>query len=134
MTRRSTTVSALAAMGLLALCLTGCTSTTGCFPASLSVTPTTASAGGVVMLSSPTAECPIGYATGHTYSVTLTNRGATGQPIIAAVARNGAFSIEVPIPADFPHGTAYIIVTRSPYDNCEDGASCAGYSVSLTVK
>lgn len=134
MTRRSSTVSALAAMGLLALCLTGCTTPSGCLPATLSVAPTTASAGGSVTLSSPAAKCSLDYTSGHTYSIILTNKGVAGKPVTATVARDGAFSTEIPIPADFPHGTAYLIVTGSPHDNCENGQSCAGYSTTIIVK
>ena len=134
MTRRSSAFSALAAMGLLALCFAGCTTLSRCLPAALSVSQTTASAGSSVTLSSGAANCSLDYTSGHTYSIILTNKGVAGKPVTATVARDGAFSTEIPIPADFSHGTAYLIVTGSPYDDCENGQSCAGYSTTIIVE
>ena len=120
--------------GLTRTSLTGCTTPSRCLPATLSASPTTASAGSSVTLSSAAAKCSLGYTSGHTYSITLTNKGVAGKPVTATVARDGAFSTEIPIPADFSHGTAYLIVTGSPYDNCENGQSCAGYSTTIIVE
>lgn len=134
MFRKSIAIGAVMAFSLLAVGLAGCATAPHCFPAALSVSPSSAAAGSSVTVSSPAASCALNYQDGHTYSVTLSSQKVTSQPVIAPVAPNGRFSEKVPIPADFPSGTAYLLVAGSTYDDCEDGGSCAGYSVAITVK
>ena len=134
MFRRSIAIGAIVVLSLLTAGLSGCATAPRCFPAVLSVSPSSAAAGSSVILSSPAANCALNYWDGHTYSVTLSAQKVTSQPVVASVARDGRFSKKIPIPADFPSETAYLIVTGSPYDECEDGASCAGYSATVTVK
>ncbi|WP_269048296.1 hypothetical protein [Paenarthrobacter sp. Z7-10] len=85
-------------------------------------------------LSSDAAACALGYPAGHAYTISLSNDGVTAPPVTAGVDPDGLFSAKIPISAEFPPGTAYLIVTGSPYDNCEDGASCAGYWATIMVK
>jgi hypothetical protein len=136
MSRRSTAVSAIAVLGLLTVCLTGCASVSPprCLPAALNVSLTSVTAGGSVTVSSPAADCALGYQEGHTYSIRLSSQAVIARLFTASVGGDGSFSKVIPIPANFPRGTAYILVTGSPYDNCEDGGSCAGYSTSITVE
>lgn len=50
------------------------------------------------------------------------------------VNTDGSFTAVVTIPPTTSPGESYVIVTGSPYDApCEDGGSCAGYDVALTV-
>jgi hypothetical protein len=141
---RRSAASALAAA--LALGLAGCgpvrLGPPPCLPAPLQVTPSTASAGGTVTVSSPAADCDLGYAARHTYAVTLSAQGVPGAPgtrtppVEVEVAADGSFSVALAIPDDFPRGDAFVVVTGSPYDECgHDGTgSCAGYTAPIPVR
>ena len=49
------------------------------------------------------------------------------------VARDGSFSTTVTVPRDASPGEAAIVASGSPYDDCPDDASCAGYSVDVLL-
>ncbi|ERK71402.1 hypothetical protein [Leifsonia aquatica] len=131
----------------LALTLAGCGSSARlgidrCLPAPLEVTPPGPDAGTTVTVSSPAAECDLGYSAGHTYSVTLVAEGVPGtpgtrtSPVEVEVAADGSFSVPLAIPDDFPRGDASVVVSGSPYDECgKDGTgSCAGYTAAVHVR
>lgn len=131
----------------LALGLAGCGSSVRlgpppCLPAPLEVAPPRPDAGTTVTVSSPAAECDLGYSAGHTYSVTLVAEGVPGtpgtrtSPVEVEVAADGSFSVPLPIPDGFPRGDASVVVTGSPYDECgKDGTgSCAGYTAAVRVR
>jgi hypothetical protein len=142
---RRIVVAGLAAA--LALTLAGCGSSARlridrCLPAPLEVTPPGPDAGTTVTISSPPADCDLGYSDGHTYSVTLMAPGAPGTPgtrtppVEVEVAADGSFSVPLAIPDDFPRGDASVVVSGSPYDECgKDGTgSCAGYTAAVRVR
>ncbi|WP_313539679.1 hypothetical protein [Leifsonia aquatica] len=110
--------------------------------APLEVPPPGPDAGTTVTISSPAAECDLGYSAGHTYSVTLVAEGVPGapgtrtSPVEVEVAADGSFSVPLAIPDDFPRGDASVVVSGSPYDECgTDGTgSCAGYTAAVRVR
>ncbi|WP_431220912.1 hypothetical protein [Leifsonia xyli] len=106
-----------------------------CFPAQLEAAPAVAHPGQDVTLSSGAADCDLGYDPGHTYAVTLQHRETRTAPMRVVVATDGSFRVTVAVPATFPRGQAVVIVTGSPYDECDDtpSASCVGYSIPLAV-
>lgn len=104
-----------------------------CFPAPLRVDPPGAQPGSAVTVESGAAACSLGYPPGHRYTITLQHRDVVAPPLRVAVAPDGRFRATIDIPATFPSGDAVIRVTGSPYDDCDDTASCVGYSVPLTI-
>ena len=106
-----------------------------CGPAALHVTPDRAAPGASVTVSSPAAACDLGLGEGATYVVTLhSDTGRRGRPVEAPVSPEGAFSVEVPVPAGFPTGPASVLVTGSPLDSCGEGASCAAYTAAMEIE
>lgn len=130
----------LAAAGLAlsltaaSLMVTGCAPAARCFPEPLKATPASVAAGGAVTISSAAARCDLGYPDGHTYSIVLWHRGIHSESSSVRVAPDGAFGTELTVPADFPHGEAFVVVSGSTYDDCADTGSCAGYSTTITVE
>lgn len=116
--------------------LAGCTVTpTVCMPAELSASPHDVDRGGIVTLSSPKSSCDVNYEAGKTYSITIMAKDVQSPAVDVPVAKDGSFSDRIVVPADFPVGTAYIIVTGSPLDHCDDvGGSCAGYAAEIAVR
>lgn len=135
MIRRLTAASLALAVAALSLTLTGCSGASSrCFPEPLKATQTSTSAGGSVTVSSAAASCDLGYSADHTYSLILANKGVISKAVRALVGKDGSFSAELMVPADFPQGETYVLVKGSTYDNCKDTGSCVGYAVSITVK
>ncbi|MFF2050490.1 hypothetical protein ACFVU2_02715 [Leifsonia sp. NPDC058194] len=125
----------------IALALAGCGSAVRigpppCLPAPLVVAPAEVQPGGSLTVSSPPADCDLAYADGHTYRITVGVRETRTSEVEVQVARDGSFSIPIPIPADLPRGEAVVSVTGSPMDDCgKDGTgSCAGYAAYITVR
>ena len=123
-----------------ALVASGCEQEQACMPEPLHVDPSRAPVGSSVVVSSPAATCDLGYAAGTQYTLAL----LSVQPVsedppetVVEVGSDGAFSVRVPIPAEFPLGPASITVRGSGFDRCAEGhppgASCVGYQVALTV-
>ncbi|GAA3868700.1 hypothetical protein GCM10022381_10050 [Leifsonia kafniensis] len=103
-------------------------------PAELTASPHDVERGGVVTLSSPKSRCDVHYEVGKTYSVSIMAKDVQSPAVDVSVATDGSFSEQIAVPSDFPIGTAYIIVTGSPADHCDDGGgSCAGYAAEVTV-
>ncbi|MFF9564731.1 hypothetical protein ACF1AJ_15405 [Leifsonia sp. NPDC014704] len=102
----------------------------------MTVDPAIVAPGGVVTVSAGPPECDLNYEPGHQYTIRLRTVGVSSPPIAADVDRDGRFSTALPIPADFPVGSAIIEVTGSPYDECGKNGygSCAGYWVSVEVE
>lgn len=124
-----------AAFGILSFGLVGCVSSSPqCLPAPLTASPITASQGGAIVVSSAQSSCRLEYEIGHTYLISLSANDTTAGPVTATVNSDGSFTQKISIPAAFPKGTAYVIVTGSTFDNCESGGSCAGYSTTITVE
>ena len=106
-----------------------------CLPARLQVSPPTVARGESITVSSPAADCSLGYGRGHTYRVRLIHPGQPGPPVTTAVAEDGSFRMTLTVPPTFPSGPATVAVTGSPMDDCDDGGgSCAGYAAYLTVE
>lgn len=106
-----------------------------CLPARLQVSPQTVAPGESITVSSPAADCALGYGRGHTYRVRLIHPGQPGPPVTTAVAEDGSFRLTLTVPPTFPTGPAVVDVKGSPMDHCDDtGASCAGYAAYLTVE
>lgn len=105
-----------------------------CFPAPVRVEPATAHPGSALTVNSDAADCDLGYARGHTYSVVVRHRDTVTDPVRTEVRTDGVFRTTIDLPADFPAGDAVVIVTGSPYDDCDDTGSCVGYSALLTVE
>jgi hypothetical protein len=106
-----------------------------CLPSPLHVKPTHMNAGGTVILSSTPFTCARTYPRGKTYTVTLRQVGRAAPLNLGAVRvkRDGVFAATVRIPARASPGESYIAAAGSPFDQCRDTASCAGYDVRLTV-
>jgi len=132
----------LLASGLLtAAFLTGCGqgplfTTLQCLPAPLSADPGKVAVGAPVTVTSGPFECGGSYPEGKRYRLLLLLLGRT-QPIelgTAPVAVDGSFRATVVIPSGASPGDADVEVLGSPFDDCaDDGASCAGYGVALTL-
>lgn len=106
-----------------------------CLPARLQVSPQTVAPGESITVSSPAADCSLGYGRGHAYRVRLSHPGQPGPPVTTAVAEDGSFRMTLTVPATFPSGPAIVSVTGSPMDDCDDGGgSCAGYAANFTVE
>lgn len=132
--RRLAAVAAAAAFGLFPLLLAGCASGPQCLPASLHVNPSTVAAGQTVTLSAPAATCDLGYAPGHSYSLSIQTHGTVLKLPDVAVRTDGSFSAVITVPVTAPKGAAEVVVTGSPFDNCDDTGSCAGYGIPLTIQ
>lgn len=105
-----------------------------CLPARLVVEPHTAAPGGSVTVSSPAADCDLGYPPGHTYDVILRHREVATAPQRVRVDADGRFAAAIAVPASFPLGYAVVSVTGSPFDDCDDRGSCVGYAAELVVE
>lgn len=105
-----------------------------CLPAPLHLEPGVAHPGDEVVLSSDAATCHLTYPPAHTYQVVLQHRDVRTVPQRVEVAADGRFEARITVPASFPRGDAVISVTGSPYDECDDHASCAGYWKQLVVE
>ena len=131
----------LLASGLLtAAFLTGCGqgplfTTLQCLPAPLSADPGKVAVGAPVTVTSGPFECGGSYPEGKRYRLLLLLLGRT-QPIelgTAPVAVDGSFRATVVIPSGASPGDADVEVLGSPFDDCADDGSCAGYGVALTL-
>jgi ABC-type sulfate transport system permease component len=73
--------------------------------------------------------------TPSTYSTEITSGYVTWDLENVDVARDGAFTAMVDIPANVPPGPATLTLRGSVYDDCviRDGAACVTYSVGLTI-
>lgn len=128
------TASAVALGVACAGLVSGCARGSPCLPQPLVVSPTTVSAGSGVTVSSPPAECDLGYGTSTTYNLSLLGDGAAAvDQGTVVVARDGSFVADMDIPPDFPPGPTTILVTGSAFDACHDEGSCAAYVEQLTV-
>jgi hypothetical protein len=106
-----------------------------CLPARLQASPQSVAPGETLTVTSPAADCALGYGRGHTYTVTLVHRDLHEAPMRTAVAQDGSFRLTLAVPTDFPSGPAAVIVHGSPMDDCDDtGSSCAGYAAYVTVR
>ncbi|WP_158863607.1 hypothetical protein [Leifsonia sp. AG29] len=105
-----------------------------CLPAPLHLGPGVAHPGDEVVLSSDAAACHLAYPPAHTYQVVLQHRDVRTVPQRVEVAADGRFEAHITVPASFPTGDAVISVTGSPFDECDDDASCAGYWKQLVVE
>ena len=124
--------------------LTGCSSPTRCLPQPLTASATVVERGSTVKVSSPKASCDLGYKAGHTYAITIASEGSQSSgkptpgpqttPATVTVNVDGSFATTVPVPVNFPIGPAFIVVTGSRLDRCEDTGSCAGYAIGISVK
>jgi len=124
-----------------ALATAGCSSSgfpppASCLPARMHADPAAVAPGGVVTVSAGSPDCDLDYEPGHRYTIRLRAVRVSSPPITVAVDRDGRFSAEVPVPADFPRGSASVDVTGSPYDECgkNGSGSCAGYRVAVEVR
>jgi len=105
-----------------------------CLPAPVQASPQTVAPGGTLSVSSPAADCSLGYGRGHAYTVTLLHREQSTPPVRAAVAEDGSFRTTLTVPATFPLGAAVVVVRGSPMDDCEDTGSCVGYTAPVIVR
>ncbi|MGZ4669037.1 MAG: hypothetical protein ACXVX3_10990 [Blastococcus sp.] len=107
-----------------------------CLPAPLSADPGKVTVGAAVTVTSGPFECDGSYPEGHRYRLQLLLVGRA-QPIelgTAPVAVDGSFRATVVVPSGASPGDAYVNVLGSPFDDCaDDGGSCAGYSVGITL-
>ena len=104
-------------------------------PARLHVSPQTVAPGESITVSSPAADCSLGYKRGHIYRVRLIHPGQPGPSLRTAVAEDGSFRVTLTVPPAFPSGPATVSVRGSPMDDCDDGgASCAGYAAYFAVE
>jgi hypothetical protein len=133
--------AAAAAAAALLLCLTGCApgvtvAGSVCLPAPLRVSPVTAAPGDTLLVSSGPADCDLGHGPHHTYRVKLIAPHVSSPPVSVEPAPDGRFSVELPVPGGFPPGDAFIVVTGSPFDHCDDtgSGSCAGYAAPVTIR
>lgn len=133
-TRRAAAILVVAAIGSLPLTLTGCTSRPQCLPAPLRVNPSSATAGQQVTLSAAPAACDLGYEASHTYTLALQIHGTVTKLRAVPVHADGSFTAVLTVPAATPAGTAEIVVTGSPFDHCDDTASCAAYATTLHIR
>jgi hypothetical protein len=62
----------------------------------------------------------------------LGRRDAVG-PGDVHVDLHGSFSATLTVPRDASPGEASLSVTGSPYDDCPDDASCAGYGMTVVL-
>ncbi|MEY9852839.1 hypothetical protein ABH923_002517 [Leifsonia sp. EB41] len=138
-TAAATVLTAAAALGTVALVAQA--QSTGiipppiaCLPAPLHLQPGVAHPGDEVVLSSDAAACRLPYPPAHTYEVVLQHREVRTPPQRVEVAADGRFQAHIIVPSTFPLGDAVVSVTGSPYDDFEDGASCAGYWKPLVVE
>lgn len=130
-----------AAVVALLLCLTGCgpaVTVPGsvCLPAPLRVSPVPAAAGDSLVVSSGPADCDLGYGPHQTYRVKLVAPHVSSPSVSVEPASDGHFSVELPVPAGFPRGDAFVVVTGSPFDQCDDTmtGSCAGYAATIRIR
>lgn len=119
------------------LLATGCSKVQDkCLPETMSLSEKMAQPGTTITISAPPATCDLGYAEGKEYTLRLISEysekySMTGREI--RVNTDGSFSDEVPIPKEFPLGAAMLLISGSPFDDCEGSDSCAAYAHSFTV-
>lgn len=106
-----------------------------CLPAPLDVSSADVAPGESLTVRSAAAECDLGYENGASYSIAVvSSSGEQSDDVDVPVERDGSFSTEITVPESFPDGAASVVVSGSPYDECdEDSGSCAAYVVDITV-
>src|SRR3954471_9334419 len=106
-----------------------------CLPAPLTVSPTAAAPGTPVVVSS-TGGCAHNALAGAHYTLVMAFAGR--QPPVVDMASvtpssDGAFSLNLEVPANATDGDAYVSVEGSPYDQCDDANSCVGYGAPFVI-
>ena len=107
-----------------------------CLPAPLAAAPGKVAVGAAVTVTSGPFECDGSYPAGKRYRLQLLLFGRADPTELGTtpVAVNGSFRATVVIPSGASPGDADVEVLGSPFDDCaDDGASCAGYGVALTL-
>jgi hypothetical protein len=129
-------VLAVMAILILAGCVPGNSSNSGCLPSPLEASPRNVAAGTTLTLVAPKFACGASYPTGKTYRLTLGLVGRAAPVDLGPfpVNSDGSFHAIVTIPRSASPGEAAISVTGSSFDNCTDTASsCAGYVAGFTI-
>ena len=107
-----------------------------CLPEPLTVQPAEVAIGAELVVSAERFACDAHYDEGEQYSLEMAFV-SRADPIDLAdvdVERDGSFTSTVTVPPAASPGESYVTVHGSPYDEpCDDGASCAGYSVRFVV-
>jgi hypothetical protein len=106
----------------------------GCLPAPLHVAPGAVRAGDVATVSAPGASCDLSLAKQTEYTVLLVTSDQSWTLGRTHPDVDGHFTLNATIPTDVSPGPARIVVTGSPYDDCEKTGSCVGYTVALTLE
>lgn len=111
----------------------GCSSPPTCDPAPLTVQPTSVAPDGTATVSSGPAPCDLG--DDARYELHLVSAWDDVVVGTTRVGRDGAFSVQVHVPADAAPGRWAVQVLGSAYDACDagPGGDCASYGVRLTV-
>ena len=119
-------------LAALPLSVSACGRAKECLPSRLVVSPTSVRVGGAVVVSSGPFGCHASYPPGKTYVITLALVGRAAPKTLRTVPvnQNGSFRTVLTIPSDAPPGEAYLTVTGSAFDKCDDtpNASCVGYT------
>jgi hypothetical protein len=130
----------LLAAALVAVGLGGCgdgVSGGDCLPEPLTVQPAEVAVGAQLTLASAGfIACGARYDDGKEYQLQLAFVGRRDAIDLGDVdvARDGSFTATLTVPLDASPGESYLGVRGSPFDDpCDDGESCAGYSVAVTV-
>jgi hypothetical protein len=128
-------VSVLLGVAVLVVPLGGC-SGQECLPEPLRAQPSTVASGSDVRLSALAASCDLGYQKGGTtYTAILggVEFDETYDLGSFPVAADGSFETTLRIPEAVPPGSATVMVQGSPFDDCDDGGSCVGYSTDIEI-
>ena len=114
--------------------LSGCSALAGghesCLPR-ISVSPSTAVAGGQITLASSDvcgADVP---AEGWTVEVGHNGRALVSHTTLEPF--DGSFELTIDLPRDFPEGLAFVHVDNWDYSSCDDTGSCASIDVGFEV-
>lgn len=130
-------LASIVAMAVPLLTATGCSNAQSeCLPEPMSVSQPTVQPGAKITVSAPAAKCDLGYAQGKNYTLQLISEYAEEKTNITREVRvntDGSFSDEVPIPEQFPQGAAMLLISGSPFDECDELNSCAAYAQSFRV-
>lgn len=116
----------------------GCSSNSpDCLPEPITASPSSVQAGSTVTLSAPPAACDPGSDDRWQYTVLLMSE-AQDEPareLLEIPAHlDGSFTGRVEIPAGYPISTATLLLEGGPWEPCDDLASCAAYSVTVTIE
>jgi hypothetical protein len=125
----------LAPLLLLPACASPIPGTSLCLPPPLQVSPSNVVAGSPITVSSGSFQCDGSYPSGKTYQLVFGDQGHVLTNLgNYPVNRDGSFKARVSVPVAASVGEAYIVVSGSSFDRCNDGGgSCASYVVGLNI-